>query len=130
MIRPLAYICSPIHFSDDQQTKLDMKKAGEYCRILYEAGYTPIAPQMFLPYYVDTGIAEERQELKQMSLNLLRRCHVFVICESEADCAMLELIQAAHDRHITATTLEGLLTARKLTSEKQSGAPEPHVDKT
>lgn len=129
MKRPLAYICSPIHFENDQQTKRDMKQASEYCRVLYEAGYTPIAPHMFIPSYVDIGIAEERQELKQMSLALLRRCHVLVLCGGEANCGMLELIQAAHNLHITATTLDGLLAVRELTSKKQP-EPEPHVEKT
>ena len=129
MKRPFAYICSPIHFDDEQHTKADMKQASEYCRILYEAGYTPIAPQMFLPHYLDTKIAEERQELKQISICLLRRCHVLVLCGNEANCGMLELIQAAHNLHITATTLDGLLAVRELTSKKQP-EPEPHVEKT
>ena len=46
MKRPLAYITAAWCGSDHENTKL----AAQYCRAVYEAGFSPICPTLYQPF--------------------------------------------------------------------------------
>ena len=108
MTRPLAYITAS--FGDEE---LDAKAvAAKYCRAVYEAGYSPICPILFQPYFLKNNKASEYKDGRDMANELLRRSRILVVCgEAETDEMLSDIALAKHLR-IAATTLEGILTIR------------------
>ncbi|HJD24353.1 MAG TPA: hypothetical protein H9694_09490 [Firmicutes bacterium] len=124
MKRPLIYVCS--RYSEGDSRLEDIRRAGRYCRQLYEAGYAPIAPHIFFPQFLDGSIPEEKQDFRDMSLLFLRRCSALILCDAEPDDGMMDLIQNAQRYHILCTTLDGLLAVQSLI---RSSKPEINADK-
>lgn len=112
MKRPLIYVCS--RYSEGDSRLEDIRRAGRYCRQLYEAGYTPIAPHILFPQFLDGSIPEEKQDFRCMSLLIMRRCSALVLCDVEPDNSMMDIIQNAQRYHIFCTTLDGMLTVQSL----------------
>ena len=96
MKRPLAYITAAWCGSDAENAK----QAAQYCRSVYEAGFSPICPTLFHKSGID------------MARNLLKRSHVLVVCGHTVTEAMKNDIAVAQRLGITATTLEGILTVK------------------
>ncbi len=44
------------------ETRTNTKKARSYCRKLYELGYTPIAPHLLFPQFIEDDIPSERKD--------------------------------------------------------------------
>ena len=57
MKRPLAYITAAWCGSDHENTKL----AAQYCRTVYEAGFSPICPTLYLPLFLNDAVPEEHK---------------------------------------------------------------------
>ena len=55
MKRPLAYITAAWCGSDHENTKL----AAQYCRTVYEAGFSPICPTLYQPLFLNDAVPEE-----------------------------------------------------------------------
>ena len=58
MKRPLAYITAP--WSEDKCE--NAKSAARYCRQVYDAGYSPVCPAMFLPLFLTDSIPQEHTD--------------------------------------------------------------------
>ena len=95
MKRPLAYITAAWCGEDYKNTE----QAARYCRAVYEAGFSPICPTLYLPLFLNDAVPEEHKSGIDMSRDLLRRSHVLVVCGQTVTEA-------------TATTLEGILTVK------------------
>lgn len=108
MKRPLAYITSA--WSGDHNA--DSKQAALYCRMVYEAGFSPICPLFYLPLILNDAIPEEHKSGIDIGRDLLRRAHVLVVCGSVVDEAVKSDIAIAGRLNITATTLDGILTVK------------------
>ena len=76
MKRPLAYITAAWCGSDHENTKL----AAQYCRAVYEAGFSPICPTLYQPLFLNDAVPEEHKSGIDMGRDLLRRSHVLVVC--------------------------------------------------
>ena len=85
MKRRLAYITAPWEGYPVENAE----EAARYCRAVYEAGYAPICPALFLPRFLR---------------DLLRRSHVLVVCGSVVNEGMKNDIAIAQRLGITATT--------------------------
>ncbi len=106
--RPFAYICSPYR----GDVPANEHNARAYCRQVYEAGYTPIAPHLLFPQFLNAYIPEERKTGMEMAQHLLRRCHVLIVCgDTISDGMMCEILLALRLR-ITTTTLDGILAIK------------------
>lgn len=57
MKRPLAYITA----AWCGEHKADSEQAARYCRAVYEAGYSPICPALYLPLFLNGAIPEEHK---------------------------------------------------------------------
>ena len=101
MKRPLAYITAAWCGEPDT----DMEMAARYCRMAYEAGFSPICPILYLPLFINDDI--------DMRRDLLRRSHVLVVCGGEVDEDVKNDIAVAKRLNITATTLDGILTVNQ-----------------
>ena len=108
MKRPLAYITAAWCGEDYKNTE----QAARYCRAVYEAGFSPICPTLYLPLFLNDAVPEEHKSGIDMSRDLLRRSHVLVVCGQTVTEAMKNDIAVAQRLGITATTLEGILTVK------------------
>lgn len=117
MKRPLAYITAPWGADDIENTE----KATQYCRKVYDAGFSPLCPVLFLPLFINDAVPQEHKDSIDISCNLLRRAHVLVVCGRTVDEAMKNDIATAERLHITATTLEGILTVKGQGREEKKG---------
>ena len=118
MKRPLAYITAAWCGEDYKSTE----QAARYCRAVYEAGFSPICPTLYLPLFLNDAVPEEHKNgidmsrdllrRSHVSRDLLRRSHVLVVCGHTVTEAMKNDIAVAQRLGITATTLEGILTVK------------------
>lgn len=108
MRRPLAYITAA--WSGDEYEDTD--RAAWYCRSVYDAGFSPVCPVLFLPLFLHDDVPEEHKSGVDISRDLLRRAHVLVVCGSNIDEAVKNDIAVAARLGITATTLDGILTVK------------------
>ena len=59
MKRPLAYLTAAWSGEPD----VDMELAAHYCRLAYEAGFSPICPLLYLPLFLNDSVPEEHTRL-------------------------------------------------------------------
>ena len=89
MKRSLAYITAAWR----GDPAVNMEQAAHYCRVVYDAGYSPICPMLYLPLFLNDAVPEEHKNG----------------IDTEA---MKNDIAVAQRLGITATTLEGILTVK------------------
>lgn len=109
MKMPIAYITAPWGEDDIENTE----QAAKYCRKVYEAGFTPICPLLFLPLYLHDEIPQEHKDGIDMGRDFLRRAHVLVVCGDTVSERMKDDIAIAERLRITATTLSGILSVKE-----------------
>lgn len=108
MKRSLAYITAAWRGDPG----VDMEQAAHYCRVVYDAGYSPICPMLYLPLFLNDAVPEEHKNGIDMGRDLLRRSRVLVVCGHTITESMKNDIAVAQRLGITATTLEGILTVK------------------
>ena len=59
MKRPLAYITAPWGENEYENTE----NAARWCRQVYDAGFSPVCPLLFLPLFLKDSIPQEFQTL-------------------------------------------------------------------
>lgn len=109
MKRPLAYITAA--WSGDLNT--DTGLASGWCRKVYEAGFAPLCPMLYLPLFLNNAIPEEHKSGIDMGRDLLRRARVLVVCGDVVNEDVKNDIAVAGRLKITATTLDGILTVNE-----------------
>ena len=108
MKRPLAYITAAWRGDPCEITE----QAVKYCRAVYDAGFSPICPTLYLPLFLNDAVPEEHKSGIDMGRDLLRRSRVLVVCGGPITEEMKNDIATAQRLGITATTLEGILTVK------------------
>jgi hypothetical protein len=108
MKRPLAYITAAFYGDEYENTE----QAAKYCRAVYDAGYSPVCPLLYLPLFLNSEVPEEHKSGLDMSRDLLRRARVLVVCGCGINQDVKNDIAMAGRLGITATTLDGILTVR------------------
>ena len=91
----------------------DGQRAAGYCRAVYEAGFSPLCPVLYLPLILNDAIPEEHKSGIDMGRDLLRRAHVLVVCGEAIDEAVKNDIAVAARLNITSTTLAGILDVKR-----------------
>lgn len=81
MKRPLAYLTAAWSGEPD----VDMELAAHYCRLAYEAGFSPICPLLYLPLFLNDSVPEEHKAGIDMRRDMLRRSHTLIVCGSVVD---------------------------------------------
>ena len=76
MKMPLAYVTAAWSGDPTEATE----QAARYCRAVYEAGFSPICPTLYLPLFLNDAVPEEHKSSIDMSRDLLRRSRVLVVC--------------------------------------------------
>ena len=108
MKRPLAYITAPWGENEFENTE----KAARWCRQVYDAGFSPVCPLLFLPLFLKDSIPQEHKDGLDMARDYLRRSRVLVVCGGKVDETVKNDIATAERLRITATTLDGILTVK------------------
>ncbi len=108
MKRPLAYLTA----AWSGQPEIDMELAVGYCRLAYEAGFSPICPLIYLPLVLDDSVPEEHKAGIDMARDMLRRSHTLIVCGETVDEDVKNDIAVAGRLGIAATTLEGVLAVK------------------
>ena len=90
MKRPLAYITAPWSENEFENTE----NAAKYCRAVYDAGFSPVCPALFLPLFLRDEIPQEHKDCIDMAREYLRRARVLVVCGSTVD----ESVKKRHRR--------------------------------
>ena len=94
MKKPFAYISAA--WSGQEFTDTD--QAVVYCRKVYQAGFTPICPVLYLPHFLNDSIPAEHKDGIDMARELLRRSHVLIVCGDEVDEAVKNDIAVANQK--------------------------------
>ena len=76
MKMPLAYVTAAWSGDPTEATE----QVARYCRAVYEAGFSPICPTLYLPLFLNDAVPEEHKSSIDMSRDLLRRSRVLVVC--------------------------------------------------
>ena len=76
MKRPLAYITAAWYGGDTENAEL----AAQYCRAVYDAGFAPICPALFLSLFLNDVVPEEHKSSIDIGRDLLRHSRVLVVC--------------------------------------------------
>ena len=108
MKKPFAYITAV--WKGGEFTVAD--QARVYCRKVYEAGFTPICPVLYLPNFLRDSIPAEHKDGIDIARDYLRRSRVLVVCGRSIDETVKNDIATAERLRITATTLDGILTVK------------------
>ena len=108
MKRPLAYITAPWGENEFE----NMENASRWCRQVYDAGFSPVCPLLFLPLFLKDSIPQEHKDGIDMARDYLRRSRVLVVCGGKVDETVKNDIATAERLRITATTLDGILTVK------------------
>ena len=58
MKRPFAYITAPWSENEFENTE----NAAKYCRAVYDAGFSPVCPTLFLPLFLRDEIPQEHKD--------------------------------------------------------------------
>lgn len=69
MKRPLAYITAPWGENEYENTE----NAARWCRQVYDAGFSPVCPLLFLPLFLEDGIPRSTKDSIDMARDYLRR---------------------------------------------------------
>ena len=86
--------------------------SGKQKARVYEAGYSPICPILLTARFIHDGIPQEHKDSLDMARDYLRRSRVLVVCGKRVDETVKNDIATAQRLHITATTLDGILTVK------------------
>ena len=105
MKRPLAYITAPWGENEYENTE----NAARWCRQVYDAGFSPVCPLLFLPLFLEDGIPQEHKDRIEMASELLRRSRILVVCGDSMDGQVKDDIGLAKRLRIAATTLDGIM---------------------
>ena len=108
MKRPLAYLTA----AWSGQPEIDMELAAGYCRLAYEAGFSPICPLIYLPLFLDDSVPEEHKAGIDMARDMLLRSHTLIVYGETVDEDVKNDIAVAGRLGIAATTLEGVLAVK------------------
>ncbi|MFR3727786.1 hypothetical protein [Lacrimispora sp.] len=108
MKRPMAYITAAWSNNEFENTE----NAAKYCRAIYEAGFMPMCPLLFLPLFINDEIPQEHKDGIDIGRDMLRRSHVLIVCGTVVDESVKNDIAVAERLRITATTLDGILTVK------------------
>ena len=92
--------------------KIRCRQEEHNCRAVYDAGFSPVCPALFLPLFLRDEIPQEHKDGIDMAREYLRRARVLVVCGSTVDENVKNDIAVAERLRITATTLDGILTVK------------------
>lgn len=89
--RPLVYICSPYAGDVDE----NVRRAVRYCQFAFSKGFTPVAPHLYFPQFLNDQDPAQRGFGLDMGIALLLLCaEVWVFGAARSPSMKAELAEA------------------------------------
>ena len=98
-MRQRVYICSPYAGTAEQQKRNSTLAAG-YCRAATLAGYSPIAPHIYYPQFLDDDAPDERNVGLQLGIEALDTCTELWVVGETLSAGMVEEIRLAKQKNM------------------------------
>lgn len=108
-----AYVCTPF-----EKDGFPARETQEYSRALFRLGYIPICPNIMFAKFLSSTVPSQRQARQDMSLEVLRRCRILVVCGSNITEEMAQEILLAERLGIVTVTFDGLKEVSEYTGAK------------
>lgn len=110
MKRPLAYITAPWSENEFENTE----NAAKYCRAVYDAGFSPVCPALFLPLFLRDEIPQEHKDCIDMAREYT--AYVCNICSYKSfDCFWCACFDFSDSRSYISNTNHAQQTRSKNT---------------
>lgn len=72
--RDLVFVCSPLKEYEGHSQFDNITNAINYSRFVFDQGYTPLAPHIIFPQFLDDNNPDERGKALEMGRQILRHC--------------------------------------------------------
>lgn len=96
MPKPMVYVCSPLRAATKPEMRRNMHNARRLmAEIAAETGKRAVAPQAFLPEFLDDSAPEERALALMIGAMLLERCDSLIVCGETVSSGMRDEIRQA-----------------------------------
>ncbi len=93
--KKIVFICSPYSGKTEAEQIRNVELARKYCSIACSLGFTPFAPHLLYPQFLDNSIREERDTGINCGLDILQLCSELWICGTKVTDGMKREIQFA-----------------------------------
>ena len=107
--RPLAYVCAPGRSHKD----IYAGYTKEYCKTLFEHGYTPIAPTLLFSQFIDLTKPDQQNEAQAMNKVLIRKSRIMFVCGENITPTMQSEMLYAKDIGMTLVTIDSMKQIEK-----------------
>ncbi len=94
MKRRIVYVCAPYGGTIDDQIR-NTTATIRRCRLLYEQGCNPIAPQIYYPRFLDDNDPAERRDGLDAAKDWLKHCDVVYVYGDRITPGMCSEIEMA-----------------------------------
>lgn len=108
-----AYVCAPF-----EKDGFPARETREYSRALFRLGYIPICPNVMFAAFLSNTVPSQKQARQDMSLEVLRRCRILVVCGNNITEEMTQEILLAERLGIVTVTFDGLKEVSEYTGSK------------
>jgi hypothetical protein len=98
-----AYVCAPF-----EKDGFPARETQKYSQALFRLGYIPICPNVMFAAFLSNTVPSQKQARQDMSLELLRRCRILVVCGDNITEEMTQEILLAERLGIVTVTFEGV----------------------
>lgn len=97
--RPLVYICSPLRPVSSTNPTLELSSnlrlARDACTLACYRGYTPIAPHLYFPQFLDDNKPSEREIGLSIGIQAIKHCEALWIVSKRISSGMSAEIKEA-----------------------------------
>ena len=108
-----AYVCAPF-----EKDGFPVRETQEYSQSLFRLGYIPICPNVMFAAFLSNTVPSQKQARQDMSLEVLRRCRILVVCGNNITEEMTQEILLEERLGIVTVTFDGLKEVSEYTGPK------------
>lgn len=89
------FICSPYRGKTEEEQERNVRLARRYSKLAYSLGFTPFAPHLIYPQFLDDTKQDERDGGIRCGLDILQTCAEVWVCGTNITDGMKREIQFA-----------------------------------
>ena len=93
--RRIVFICSPYKGRTEEEQARNIRLTRKYCKFANALGFTPFAPHLLYPQFLDDTIISERDAGITCGLDILQLCTELWVCGTNITDGMRREIQFA-----------------------------------
>lgn len=93
--KKIIFICSPYKGQTEEEQIRNVQLARRYCKLACSLGFTPFAPHLLYPQFLNDAVINERNKGINCGLDILQLCSELWICGTKVTDGMKREIQFA-----------------------------------